>query len=627
MAGKIVVLEQDVADKIAAGEVVERPASVVKELVENALDAGATRILVDIRDGGTSLVRVADNGAGMSREDAVLALQRHATSKIRSADDLFAVSTLGFRGEALPSIAAVSQLEMVTRPADLASGVTLKVDGGNILDLEDSGAPVGTRISVANLFFNTPARLKFLKSNQTEMNHIADLIGRLALAFHTVGFRLTHNGQEVFSTPGSPELIHAVAQVLGPEVSKQMVPVALEDPEVQVAGYVSRPSHTRASRAGQLFFVNRRTVRSPLISKALDECFRTLLPQGRYPLAALFVQVPPEDVDVNVHPTKAEVRFRQERAVYGAAVRAVQRALWADPSESSGEGERHIARLTGTPDRGQPAAPAPPRKEEKADIGKLFEDEEQAPPQAVRESSSVMEPTRALFRPEPAVEDFPDPFADIPAASPPPPQAAPPRIEVPPERALPLMRSLVQMHNTYMIGETREGIFIIDQHVAHERVLFDRLMAGMEAVRAETQPLLIPLTLKLSHRESPVLEANEKTLEEMGFEIEPFGRDTYVVRAIPLSLVGKDYEQALRAIVDELCEQADSSHLAVRREEVASMVACKAAVKAGDALTHEEMAHLLDELRETRNPYTCPHGRPIVIVLSVAELEKRFKRR
>jgi DNA mismatch repair protein MutL len=693
---RIQVLPREVAEKIAAGEVIERPAAVVKELAENSIDAGATRVTVETEAGGKSLLRVSDDATGMTPEEAHLAIQPHATSKIRTADDLFAIHSLGFRGEALPSIAAVSQLELLTRMEGEEAGTRLLIEGGRVVAEEPAAAPVGTSVTVRRLFFNLPARQKFLRAEATEAGQITELIQRLAVAHHRVTFRLIHDQKETVLSPGSDDPFNAVIAIWGRAVARDLlrvgsrpaagapgswllapgesdpIPTRSQEPGARsrsaattVSGFVGRPSATRANRHLQWFYVNGRFVRSPLFYRALDEAYRASMPQGRYPLAVLFLEIDPAAVDVNVHPSKIEVRFRDEVEVYEAILEAVRGAL------SVATAQEAPAVSYAAPQTGLPLPPAPPRSgegSEAATADTVIEtaepaiegpprwptrtDPRDAPPGARRESGTLPFADAAVWHPggrraePPSISPHPPPGAPPPSPSPSPgtgadrsQSGAGVEGEVPPDQApaatsgapgtsaaaLPELTPLGQTHDLFMIAEGEGRLWVIDQHVAHERILFERLANPQR--RESAEPLLFPLTLPLDQRQALVLEEHRELLNEMGFAIEPFGDNNYIVRAVPLSLVGKNYEQALRDMVDELSALSEGGRIHLRREQVAMAAAgraCKAAVKAGKSLSRAEMIRLLADLRQTRNPYTCPHGRPIFLTFDEDEIAALF---
>lgn len=657
---RVVLLDENTANRIAAGEVVERPASAVKELVENAIDAGATQIVVTLEEGGKERLAVSDNGFGMTRNDAVLALQRHATSKIRTANDLFAIRTLGFRGEALPSIASVSHMTVTTKPREDESGTCITIDGGDIESIDEVAARDGTTISVERLFFNTPARLKFMKSAAAEVARAVDMVGQLAAAYPEIGFRLRHGAQEIFSTPGTGEPLAAFAAIWGRDIAKKLIPIRHEAAGLIVSGFIATPDVSRPGRSHELFFVNRRPIKSRLLGHALEEAFRSLTPDARYPIGALFVEIQPDLVDVNVHPTKTEVKFTRDGEVHHAASQAVKGALLAYgivptprtqiPVGSGGpvgSGNNNmtfpatdqIHLLFGANDRGASTA----MDLSGSGMGFLSDRNlEFATLPAV--GSTALDLTQGWMAPEANLQG--DPFA-ITAE----PNAGingnvgvegkvgieckvddiEERIVVP-ARPRPFaeqlreFRVLGQARNTYIIALTPDGLAVIDQHVAHERVLYERLTEKRFSEGMPVQHLAVPLTINLGRREALLLAEHCETFAGSGWDIAPFGKDSFAVRSIPAMLVNKPYEQVLRDMIDELVHQTVSRRLLVQRDHVTITNACKMAVKAGDPLTLEEMQSLLEQLAETENPYLCPHGRPIVVTISFHELDKQFKR-
>jgi DNA mismatch repair protein MutL len=594
---RVRLLPEEVANQIAAGEVVERPASVVKELVENSVDAGATRLTVEMEEGGRRLIQVADNGCGMSPQDAVLALQRHATSKITSADDLGTIRSLGFRGEALPSIASVSRLTLVSRAAGEMAGVRVVVEGGEIVSVDEVGAPQGTTITVCDLFYNVPARLKFLKTPRTELSQACDALTRVALAHSEIAVRLLHEGQDVIASPGSPQLLNAIAALWGRDVAKEMLPVGADVGRIGVSGYVSQPSYVRSTRSQQAFFVNGRYVRSRTLTHALDESFRATMGPGRFPVAVLHISLDPALVDVNVHPTKAEVRFLREWEVHHAVHEAVKTAL------------------------GAPAASAGPAAALTAPIGSAF----------------VPGPGLPVEAPTPGIhttsgqED--DPFAPLspPFPLPDDPTTRRPNSPLQPELAemeatRPLMRPVAQLLNRYIVAEGPTGLLLLDQHLAHERVLFDRLARRGEESAVPSQRLATPLSVTLTRAQALLVEENTETLREMGFELEAFGGETWLLRAAPAFLLPGTEADLLRDTLDELAGGGGARRLALRREQIAAMMACKGAIKKGTALATDEVRRLVADLAASANPFTCPHGYPIAVEISYQELSRRFRR-
>lgn len=681
---RIWILPPEIAERIAAGEVVERPASAVKELVENALDAGARRIVVETQAGGKALIRITDDGCGMTPEEARLALQRHATSKLRSADDLFNIHTLGFRGEALPSIAAVSELEILTRTPDAPEGTRLSIEGGVVKAIETAAAPVGTTITVRRLFFNVPVREKFLKSDSTEAGQITDWLQRLALSHADVSFRLIHDGRESLLSPGSQDPLNAVVAVLGRQIARDMIRVGpaiappgrpgLESgepgegspeeadpfeegsprpaqPGINVTGFIGRPTLTRANRALQHFYVNGRSVRSPLFFRALDDAFRATMPQGRYPVALLFIEVPPAMVDVNVHPAKTEVRFQDEGSVQAALRRAVREALSRDGELSGTAAQPPIP----TPDQEElpprslrvcePAAAPPASTGEETGAlpfaqsaigGRVPPTRWQTPSRAPgRESVTSDSPPIPNLEREPETARAPlppdfDPFEDpsparpagfrTPAPAPAPAPAGPTR------PAIAELALLGQVRDLFILAEGDGKLWVIDQHVAHERVLFDRMMDATGGAEP-AEPILLPPTLEVDRTQALALEEHRELLAELGFGVEPFGPNQYRLVSVPRSLLGRNYEAVFRDLADELATQSHGGQVKLRKEEVASVAAgrsCKTAVKAGQTLGDAELEQLLRDLRGARNPYTCPHGRPVFLTFAPEEVAALF---
>ncbi len=630
------ILDDNTANQIAAGEVVERPAAAVKELVENALDAGARQILVELDEGGKYLIRVTDDGAGMGREDAVLALQRHATSKIRTADDLFAITTMGFRGEALPSIASVSQMTIVTKMAgdDESAGVQIRCAGGSLDEVSEVGARAGTSITVENLFYNVPARLKFLKSSSTELNHIVELMQRLVLARPDVAFRLLHGGGEVFASGGGGALMDACVHVFGRETARHLVPLDYEGAGLRVTGYIGTPAALKSSRSAQNTFVNRRFVRNKAVTRALDEAYKSVqtLHGTRYPAAVVLIEVDPASVDVNVSPTKTEVRFTREGDIYAAVYKAVQEALMAgglvptltqkmNPPTPNNGGARF---RTGQEEPEQPSLMAVPSRP----AGNTR--------QEPRDMTAFREEFQSRARPtgNPFADADDDPFEGGSVSAP---AFSEPAATVGADyrgHNLDSLRVLAQTRNMYILAQTDDALVLIDQHIAHERVLYEQLLAGAEGAGAgvPTQRLMLPFTLELSRREALVIEKRLEDLRRAGFDLEPFGGDSYVVRSVPASVAQKHIkaqggpEEVLKEIVEELVEKTVSRRLLLPAEEVLITASCKMAVKAGDPLTFDEMNALVAALMKSDNPYTCPHGRPIIVELPNGDLDRKFGR-
>ena len=568
------ILTPDVASKIAAGEVVERPASVVKELLENSLDAGATQIAIEVQGGGVRLIRVVDNGAGIPHEEVDIAFERFATSKVATADDLEGISSLGFRGEALPSIAAVSEVTMVTRSRDELSGIFVNIKDGAILEKAKRGCPPGTTVTVRNLFRNVPARLKFLKSTATENGHISNLVAHYSLAFPEVRFTLLIDGRTAFRSAGSGNLREVLGAVYGLDVAKAMLQIAAKDTadplQPGVTGFVSPISLTRASRSYLSFFVNRRWVQNRMLPYALEEAYQGLLMVGRHPIAVINISLLPQELDVNVHPAKNEVRFRNERDVFSAIHKAVRSTLTAQAPMPTLDTLPHSQSSSAPPGERLPAFAANPEEAE----------------------------TRATL-------------------------ATPPHSAEPVAKSLPILRVVGQMANTYVIAEGPDGMYLIDQHAAHERVLFERIRNQRSRRAVEVQGLLQPVPVELTVRQQELMELQSEALSEYGFGIEHFGERTYLVRSVPALLKGQNVAQSLVEVLDFLAEGEKGD----RREEIAISLACHGAVRAGQALSHEEMLDLIRQLEQASQPRTCPHGRPTMIHLSASQLEKGFGRR
>jgi DNA mismatch repair protein MutL len=594
---RIVLLDDLTASRIAAGEVIERPASALKELVENALDAGATRIEAEWRASGTEMMRVSDNGQGMTADEAVMALQRHATSKIRSADDLQTVTTLGFRGEALPSVASVCHFRLVSC-AEGADAVEVRVAGGEIEDVFAAVRERGTDVFIHNLFFNQPARAKFMKSLTTENAQNVEIITRLALAHPDVAFTAASDGREVLRTSGSGRADEAMAEALGAAVAREMVPVRAQSDEILVHGYVSRPTLSRPTRAGQNFWVNRHPVSNRVLLHGFDSGYRAVLPMDRHPYCVLFVELPPHTVDVNVHPRKADVRFQREQAAHSAVYHAVRDGLLAADLKpgfdtepllpAPGFGEMHpLLPLNGgtSPTFTAPVIPA--------------------------------QPSHAY--PTPTHEGNGEGAGDGPAAPSPAPAPQAPALPRP-------FRILGQVQNTFLVVEGERGLMLVDQHVAHERVLYEELGRQMDSDEPDRQRLLIPMTITLEPRERAAWETHRASLSRAGFEMEDFGADAVLLRSVPALLARRFTERAFRDLLNDLAEGGSVGERDDLRDHIIATAACKASVKAGDPLEPEEMTGLMDALFKTTNPYLCPHGRPIILHLSVDELMKRFHR-
>ena len=569
------LLDPHTVNQIAAGEVVERPASAVKELVENALDAGATRVTVNLEQAGRRLISVADDGCGMDAESAHTALQRHATSKITSADDLLGVATLGFRGEALPSIASVARMTVSTGEADGLRHV-LRVEGGAVVEAPSEAGPRGTTVVVEDLFFNTPARLKFLKTDATELATVVEAVSKYAVSRPNVVFKLVHEGSVLVETSGSGDPLTALAEVWGREGARSLAPVDGFNGVARVTGFVSPPHFTKPNRNWYWLFVNGRPVRSKTLTAALDQAYRSLTPEKRYPLALLDVHIDPAKVDVNVSPTKSEVKFHQDGAVFDAVRRAVTSALLAHGMVPDAES---VSRAS--------------------DALRASGDFERAAVQL------------AMMAQAPLGMPIAEPIGHESRAMP---------------DLLQGLRVLGQVADTFIVAENDTALLIVDQHVAHERVLYERLRDSRGAVPVEVQKLLAPETLHLDRRTAELIAERLDELKAVGFDLERFGGDSFLVRTVPAAVRGKTALQLLRDLAEELADGTASGCLVPARDEVLILCSCKMAVKAGDRLGMAEMERLLKDLAETENPYLCPHGRPITVVMPKSDLMRRFKR-
>ena len=636
---KIIQLSPHIANLIAAGEVVERPASVVKELLENAVDAGASKVTIEIRDGGMTFLRVPDNGCGMAPEDARTALLRHATSKLRTAEDLAAIATMGFRGEALAAIASVSRIDLMTKTAGSLMGTSLHLEAGNITEESEAGCPDGTTIIIRDLFFNTPARMKFMKSDSVEGSRVAAAVQMQALAHPEVAFTFIRDGKQVLSTPGTGGLEAAVYSVYGRECAK-MVKVESRWENYSLTGYVSKPTGSRPSRSLQTFFVNDRPVKSRLLIAALEEAYRNQIMVGEFPACVLRLRLPAKAVAVNVHPAKTEVKFLSEKAVFDCVHYGV------------------LATLNKTPDRPQvqfkpspvsapaPAAPVQPKPAPKqenffrtmtpaeyktfasaiadapqpkkeAAVATVAKMERSAPP-PLREYVMMPRPATPVEHPIPAVPPAP---TSVPAPSPIP-EPEPEQTVLPmPEEIQ--WRMVGELYNSYVIVEEGDNAFLIDKHAAHERILFDKLKENPEAITG--QALLTPIPVRLSAEGAAELLANKALLDELGFEIDEFGENTVLLRQIPMDLSPDDAADAAETLAADLLNGRHDSKDTVR-DEVLHTVACKAAIKAGWTTSDAELLALVKQVMAREDLKYCPHGRPICITLSKKQLEKQFKR-
>lgn len=657
---KIRVLPDQLANQIAAGEVVERPASIVKELLENAIDAHATRLRVDIESGGRRLIRISDDGEGMMRDDAILAFERHATSKIKTADDLGSIVTLGFRGEALASIAAVSKVKLVTQTADDLVGTQVEIHGGKMLNVKDAAFARGSEFEIRSLFFNVPARLKFLKSEATEGFHIANLITHYALANPRLAFTLTNNGRESISVTPVETLRERAYQLFGSDFVGALIEVYGETGDTRVTGFVSSPAVTRTTRDSQYFFVNGRYVRDKVLSRALTEAYRAMMPSGVYPSAMLFVELPPHDVDVNVHPAKTEVRFVRTTIVHDTVREAVRKAIGGakaavTPLTPLEPPSLTLPKMPESEYRQPPSAnayqrPQLSREEMIAALYAQAPEESEAPGSASVPLAPPSSPKPAFTQQveQPRINlSAPEAVADIPAITPTQSKHTPVRYGIrigclgtkgtenansplKPANDLSLIaddiKPLGQMHNSFIMAVDRVGFLLIDQHVAHERILFEQHWQRLNEQQIESQRLLLPETIDLTPAQAAAFDQLAPELEANGFEIGQLSGRTIAVKAIPAAIPQDAAKALLLSLLEAIEQERRGLTMEEIRAEIAAGLACRAAIKINMVLTPEKMTWLIDELLKCNNPATCPHGRPIILRMTAREIEKAFQR-
>lgn len=671
----IQVLDQVTIDKIAAGEVIERPASIVKELVENAVDAGADSVTVEIRDGGIDFIRVTDNGCGIPHDEVRSAFLRHSTSKIRSVEDLMHIRSLGFRGEALSSIAAVTRTELITKTEDCEFGTRYVIEGGKEVSLEETGAPNGTTFLVHQLFYNVPARRKFLKTPMTEAGHVQDLLMHLALSHPEVAFLFKNNNQEKLRTSGNGKLKDVIYNLYGRDIAANLLEIDYEKSGLRITGYLGKPIITRGNRNFENFFVNGRYVKSPMISKSLEDAYKDFTMQHKFPFAVLHFHVDGETIDVNVHPTKMELRFQRQQDVYNTVFEGVHRRLLEpeliqktevpEPVQANEEPGKTLPGSTGQkespfllrprntaadklpegikPADMQPAAQEEVRDEdyfirkmkervtayhermssaEVADRSQIYRPEKQA--DKIRETvkygtDKVQEPGEEINREEKAAS-----VTEVPSEK-------PQQLDLFEENFLKRdvraeYRLIGQVFDTYWLVQFKDSLYIIDQHAAHERVLYERTLKGMKTREFTSQYLSPPIILTLSMQEARLLEEHMDRFTRIGFEIEPFGPEEYAVRAVPDNLFGIAKKELLMEMIDDLADGLNTSMTPDLIDEKVASMSCKAAVKGNNRLSAQEVDALIGELLTLDNPYHCPHGRPTIIAMTKRELEKKFKR-
>lgn len=632
---KIAVLSQNTIDKIAAGEVVERPASVVKELVENAIDAGATAITVEIKEGGISFIRVTDNGGGIPKEQVPLAFLRHATSKITQAEDLLQITSLGFRGEALSSISAVSQMEVITKAPEDFMGVRYVIEGGQEKVLEDVGAPNGTTMLVRNLFFNTPARKKFLKTAMTEAGYVSSYMEQLALSHHNISFKYMVNGQLRLHTSGNANLKDVIYGIYGRDITRELISVQYEKTGISITGFIGKPSIARGNRNFENYYINGRYVKSKLLMKAIEEAYKPYMMQHKYPFVCLQYDIHGEDVDVNVHPTKMEVRFQNQSAVYNSTYDLITEALAGKEiiPEVSLTSKPMVAPKQTQPKEKKILVPEPFEKnriaEEKAVYAPVGLRPASAEPKTENKTTPInisepVKPKESEMQAKPKEqkrEPFPQEKSEVVKIE---------QMELFDNRLLSKEarvhhRIIGQLFDTYWLVEYDNKFYIIDQHAAHEKVLYERFLKEFAQKEIISQMVSPPSLVSLNLQESNLLKANLEIFREFGFEISEFGGKEYSIHAVPANIYGVSVQELFIQILDSLDQEHISKTPDILAERIAT-AACKAAVKGNNRLSVKEADALIDELLSLENPYNCPHGRPTIISMTKYELEKKFKR-
>lgn len=613
--GKIKILAENVANKIAAGEVVERPSSVVKELVENSLDADSTEIIVEIKNGGKELIRVIDNGTGMSYDDAILSISRHATSKIQSIKDLESITTFGFRGEALPSIASVSQFELITKQMDSIEGTRIRVEGGVTKDVEYIGCSQGTRVTVSNLFYNVPARRKFLKSNATELDHIIKYVTWAGLAYPQVAFKLISNDRVIIDARKCNSIMERIYTLFGKDFSENIVNLDMNLENIGINAFIGKPGFTKANRDYQLFFLNLRPIRSNLLSAAVSNAFKSILPKGRYPVAIVFLRIDPSFVDINVHPAKLEVRFRDERIVYSEVMRCLTIAMQDQnyipqinvpmediplPTDTEPKVHESIEKIS---------KPVNLRKFEiERSISKFIDRQEKMAPKPPARTYSKLERNEHFVRQS---EEFQNKqiYRD--------------------EKTINIenVQLKTRLFNTYIIAESGDEVLFIDQHIADERVIYEKLKKQVEHELVQSQGLLLPITVELSPAQALVSEIAINMLSSMGFDIEPFGGNTIIIRAIPSVIQRGDIKQMVIDIIERTADSYDKLDSLELQNELLITTACHSSIQAGDNISDIEAMNLIKELFRTEQPFLCPHGRPIIVRMNRSELDEKFQRK
>lgn len=660
----IQVLDQVTIDKIAAGEVIERPASIVKELVENAIDAGATHVTIEIEEGGISLIRITDDGSGIMKEDIRNAFLRHSTSKIRNVEDLLHITSLGFRGEALSSIAAVTKVEVITKTKEAILGTRYVIEGGQELSLDEAGSSDGTTFIIRQLFYNVPARRKFLKTAMTEAGHVQDLLIRLALSHPEVAFRFLNNNQEKLRTSGSGKLKDVIYNIYGRDVASNLLELDYRQGGIHITGYLGKPLITRGNRNFETFFVNGRYVKSTMISRAVEDAYKDFMMQHKFPFVVLHFQVDTETVDVNVHPTKMELRFQNQQEVYKTVFEAIHRQLLepelipqvevpepltspvqekkkipspdlklvrrAIPSDSK---EAAVSIVTTPRDSAAQTVPEPVKEEPHNEDYFIRKMRERVMSYHNRNSSAEVKDQKKIFRPEEQKKRIQTSVREATTykVNETPVVQKPEQLNLFEEKLLKRevraeYRLIGQVFDTYWLVQFHDNLYIIDQHAAHERVLYERTLKEMKNREFTSQYLSPPIILTLSMQEAELLKTHKERFERIGFEIEPFGGEEYAIRAVPANLFSIAKKELFMEMLDNLADGLSTNMTPdIIDEKVASM-SCKAAVKGNNRLSAQEVDALIGELLELENPYHCPHGRPTIIAMSKKELEKKFKR-
>lgn len=608
MTGQIRILDDVTANQIAAGEVVERPASVVKELVENSIDAGANRIKIELKDGGLKEISIFDNGKGMSREDAQIAFQRHATSKITSLEDLNNLSTLGFRGEALASIASVSQIELTTRQIDELTGTSVLIEGGHISNVEDIGTSSGTKIVVRHLFYNTPARKKHLKGQSTELSHISEIVQKLALGNPQIAIKLTHNGRVIIDSLGTGKISDAILSIYGLETLNQVKYIKGDNSLYSLEGYIGLPNLARNTRNHQNFFINGRYVKSKVLSSALEESFYTVLPSKRYPFAILYLTLNPAMVDVNVHPTKMEVRFSEEDSLRELILKSATEAL-REPKLIPDISSKPLiqTKLSNSMDDTPFTEIDIPKYEQEALPSTTISSPKHSVADKIKEEAEAFKAiNKPSFEPKGCEQEL---------------KIIPKKVEI--TKLLPDLYAIGQLESSYILAQGEGGLYIIDQHAAHERILYEEFIEMNQ--EALIQELLIPINLELTYKESNLVIENILLFRDLGYIIEHFGGQTFILRGIPCGMESEAGRALFFEVLDSLIEKGSFKKSNIV-EEYLILRACKCAIKANEYLPQPIIEELLLKLSNCQNPFTCPHGRPTIINLSRGELDKRFGR-